>query len=37
MLQTRVRTDSYAEMSGRFVQKFYFLCISSGNPEILRS
>lgn len=37
MLQTRVRTDSYAEMGGRFVQKFHFLCISSGNPEILRS
>lgn len=35
MLQSRERTDSYAAIGGRFVQQFHFLCISSGNPEIL--
>lgn len=37
MLQSRERTDSYAAMGGRFVQKFHFMCISSGFPELLRS
>lgn len=35
MLQSRERTDSYAAIGGRFVQQFHFLCISSGNPDIL--